>query len=412
MIGSHLFQDRRLSSCRFPAFFLLALVVGMGCREAARSAQWRGTIDTLPNGAVLVRNPATGLWDSASAWRIVEELRIGEAEGMGPEVFGQIGDFTVDAYGRIYVLDRQAAEIRVFDESGAHVRSIGRKGSGPGEFRDAIGLDWDAQGRLWVVDPGNARYSVFDTAGVYLSGHHRPIGGYHVPWPGGFDTSGRLHDYAPSFARDGPGWILLRFDAAMQSADTFRVPEYEAAQLEIRGAEGRAMIAASLPFGISLEWAFEPRGYVWFGITDRYRIYRQTLESDTVRIIEREYTRLPVTAEEKSEAIEQMKWFVQQGGKVTPADIPDEKPAFDGLFVDDSGRLWVAPIGKKEEAGRAFDVFDPDGRYLGRATSDVPVRLFPRPVFRRDAIYASTWDELGVGYVVRARVLRGRGSTQ
>jgi hypothetical protein len=36
-------------------------------------------VDTLPSRAVLVHNGGQGLCDSTTAWRLVEELRIGSA---------------------------------------------------------------------------------------------------------------------------------------------------------------------------------------------------------------------------------------------------------------------------------------------------------------------------------------------
>jgi 6-bladed beta-propeller len=37
-------------------------------------------------------------------------------------------------------LERQEEQIRVFDSTGAYVRTIGREGAGPGEFKQAVGL--------------------------------------------------------------------------------------------------------------------------------------------------------------------------------------------------------------------------------------------------------------------------------
>lgn len=54
-----------------------------------------------------------------------------------------------------------------------------------------------------------------------------------------------------------------------------------------------------------------------------------------------------------------------------------------------------------------FDVFDPEGRYLGRARSDLRLALYPDPMILDDLIYAVAMDEQGVPYVVRMRIVRG-----
>ena len=53
---------------------------------------------------------------------------------------------------------------------------------------------------------------------------------------------------------------------------------------------------------------------------------------------------------------------------------------------------------------RVLDVFDEEGRYLGRF--DLPFKLdsYPRPIFRHGMIYGITLDEFDVPFVVRARL--------
>src|SRR6187551_3395842 len=69
---------------------------------------------------------------------LVEELRIGGAEE-GPASFTTIAGLGFDAEGRIWVLDRQTQELRVFGRNGEFVRNIGQRGSGPGEFQEING---------------------------------------------------------------------------------------------------------------------------------------------------------------------------------------------------------------------------------------------------------------------------------
>jgi hypothetical protein len=94
-----------------------------------------------------------------------------------------------------------------------------------------------------------------------------------------------------------------------------------------------------------------------------------------------------------------------RAARSTPSRIPSVKPAFDSFLLDDAGYLWVDPVTPKQGEGRVFDVFDPDGRYLGQARANV--RLSGRPVFRGDYVYATTEDESGIPYVIRARIIRG-----
>ena len=138
-----------------------AAVVVLACGgDSDTGGRWAGTVDTLENGVVLVSNPATGIWDSTTSWRLIEETRIGSVDGDGPDVFSVVIGLEADELDRIYVLDRQIQEVRVFEENGSYVRTLGRAGEGPGEFRGADGLGWGPQGRLWVVDHDGAAWVI------------------------------------------------------------------------------------------------------------------------------------------------------------------------------------------------------------------------------------------------------------
>ncbi len=381
-----------------PRLFALIAVLGAGCGPSTGDAGWGGTVDTV-GGVEVVRNPTGGLWDSSETWHIVQRGRIGRAQGDGPDLFGNIRAVEVDAAGRLYVLEAQAREIRVFDADGGFVRRFGRAGAGPGEFENPTGLFWGPEGRLWVADPGNARYSVFDTAGVYLTAYRRPAGFFRLPFPGGFAADGRLVDVGLD-AGSGEETLLALRPGAETAPDTIPLPSFRPEQFQIP-----EVMTTVVPFSPRLVWHFDPRGFLWHGITRPYRIVQQRLGGDTLRIIDRPFESLPVAEEEKTRAIENLAWFTRQGGKADRRRIPDEKPAWQGLFTDDRGYLWVRPTVPAEERERSFDVFDPQGRYLGRARSEFAVWQYRPVVVRGTRLYALTTDEDAVQYVVRAEIV-------
>lgn len=382
---------------------LALLSAACGGDARATAGRWEGTMDTLPNGAVLVSNPAQGIWKPGEEWRLVEELRIGSADVEGPELFGEIIALEVDRLGRIYVLDRQAKEVRVFDPDGRHVRSFGRKGGGPGEFKDPIGLAWHPEGTLWVADPANTRYSVHDTTGTFLATHRRALGGYGIPWNGGLDAEGRMHEVSYLPAADGRSRpVLLRFDREMAAADTFPLPDFRGE--EFRHRTDRSATFVAVPFASRMSRRVYPGYGVWSGVSDRYRIHHQSLEGDTLRAVERELEPVSVTPAEKDEALASLKWFTDRGGRIDPSRIPSRKPAFTDLSRDDSGYLWVQPSLPADTEGSVLDVFDPEGRYLGVVRSGIALGSFPPMLVRGDRLYAVVRDELEVPYVVRYRI--------
>lgn len=385
-------------------FGVFALLIGLtACRESAADARWRGSVETLPNGAEHVRNPSVGMWGDSDGWSVVEELRLGSLDSDGPEMFGEVRSLQVDELGRIYVLDAQAREVRVFDREGRHVRSIGREGGGPGEFGEPAALLWGPEGHLWVVDQRNARFSVFDTAGTYLTSHPRPGGFAFLPWPGGFDRDGNLHDVAASRNPDGPPMLgLAKYDRQLAPVDTFARPPFQSQAFELR--MGGNIMMVGVPFAPSLLWELSPEGDVWLAVNDVYRLHRVSYDGDTLRVVEREFEPLPVTEADRERGMERLQRFIDQGGVVDETRIPSTKPAFRGLTIDEQGYLWVRPTAAAEEEDHLFDVFDPQGRYLGEVRFPFPVAPSAPLIMRGNTIVTVTEDDLGVGYVVRARI--------
>lgn len=379
-----------------------------GCDRGADapSAAWAGTIDTLPSGRVVVTNTARPTWGDGEGWTVTEDLRIGSLDELGPTQFGQILGLDVDDYGRIWVLESQANEIRVFGADGAHVRTIGRDGGGPGEFAGPAHAEFGPDGNFWVPDPRNNRVSVIDTTGTFVTSHRMEGGFFISPWPGGFDMDGRYYLPIPHAYGDGEfGIAIVRYTTELAALDT--IPQLRnpnpPRRFELVSPDGDGSLIATVPFSAGLTTYRSPQGTMWGLMTGDYRMFEVSAAGDTVRTIQARYDPLPVTAADRGAAIEGLSWFVDQGGRVDPSLLPDSKPAAWSLFVDEMGRIWVDRI-TDDPGGRDFDVFDAEGRFLGPIS--LPARL-PFQNTRRvvgDRIYGVTQDDLGVSYVVRMRI--------
>lgn len=101
---------------------------------------------------------------------VVWALKTGPELQVGAKNGGAAGPFHIARAellggGRLVVGLRERNEVRLYDSSGAFVRSIGRRGRGLGEFRSFVG-PWVLRGdRIAVYDPAARRVSVFDTSG-------------------------------------------------------------------------------------------------------------------------------------------------------------------------------------------------------------------------------------------------------
>jgi hypothetical protein len=345
-----------------------------------------------------------GAWEPGQEWRVTPQVMIGSADGEGPDVFAQIVDVELDAMGRAWIADGRQNEIRVFDSTGAHVRTIGRKGGGPEEFDGIAGMDWAADGTLWVLDGGNMRFAVYDTAGRFITTHRRDVNIVETPWTLGFDSRGNLYDRASVTSHQDEEVKVVRFTPVLQARDTFRVPPFEAPVFEVvreQGGGNRSITQVNVPFSPTQEWRVDPEGFVWVAVTDQYRLTRYRFDGTVDRIVERPMRPQPVTAEQRQKILENYRGFQQSGGRIDESRIPKTHPAIIHFFVADDGHLWVAP----SNGGRpVMDVFGPDSRYLGQVALSAPLQPAPAPAIRGERMASVVRNADGVESVQLLRI--------
>jgi hypothetical protein len=395
-----------------PSWILLGgatLLIATGCVSGEASAgRWNGTIDTLPSGQVVVHNTADPIWTDETRWRLVEDLRIGSVDAEGPELFGNVMDLAADAAGRIYVLEGQAKELRIFDANGVHLATAGREGGGPGEFAQPLMMDWGRDGALWIVDPSNNRISRFDTTGTFLGSIWQPGGFVIVPWPGRFDNAGNYYGPVPvteEIFRIG----YVRYDTAFVVQDTL-VPPRDPVEPDYFQND-RGNIRAGIPYSAGFFTRLSDHGTFMGVFTGEYRFVEISAAGDTLRTFTRDFEALPVTAADRDSAEADLEWFTRQGGRIDLSRLPAHKPAVRNFFWDDEENVWVIPVTERERQQRVAHVFDPAGRFLGEVSFPFRLSGQPYPVFRDGFMYAVTTDEMEVPYVVRARLEKG-GATE
>lgn len=396
----------------------LGVLLLCACTADAGS-EWSGTVEHLPNGMVKVLNPPEGVWTMAgSPWQLHQDIVIGEIDGDDALVFGAISGLEVDNEGRVYVLDRQANELRIFAPDGSHLQTTGRSGEGPGEFTNANGLVWMTPDSLLVVDQRGSRYSVFTRDGEYVRSVRRHLdffgwvfsGGYHARRIYETSTFSEENDLYPVLlgisieAREPAGVRGVPSPASVSEGpmlglgDTIRLPRSQSplyGSFSVRNDRGGMVIP--VPFAARSVTNLDATGDVWFGHGSSAHLYRMTLGGDT--LLETVWTgdAYPVTSAdlsdwESSRAVEQFKAI---GGKLDLERIPTRKPYFDDIILDSEGYVWLGvPAGPAETV---FAVIDADGRYLGRLQVEGMVReFFLRPIVRNDHVYWVGRDELGV----------------
>jgi hypothetical protein len=133
---------------------------------ASGQAKWKGAI-VKEGDVTVVKNPKVPLYKTP-VLELAEELSLGGPDAQGDYAFGEVRNFVVDDAGRIYVLDRKNVHVKVFDPSGAYLRTIGRQGQGPGEFDSPRTLSINRATGEFAVLQTSRRISIFKLDGTFI----------------------------------------------------------------------------------------------------------------------------------------------------------------------------------------------------------------------------------------------------
>ena len=117
-------------------------------------------------------------------------LVIGAEEEDESQWFSSIRGMGRLSDGSVVAIDRSSAEVRIYDETGRHLRSMGQYGEGPGEFSNPFILWVTAGDTLWVGDYFPWRYNLFTVDGDFVRQVNLTSGFVNNPDGGGVLDNG------------------------------------------------------------------------------------------------------------------------------------------------------------------------------------------------------------------------------
>ena len=387
------------------------------------------TIVETMGDTTVVRTLSGSVWGAEAT--LVPEITIGRVEGAEEYLFGSIWSIAVDDDWNVYVFDEQAQHIQVYDSASVYMETLGGRGEGPGEFSRAEAIALLPDGRLVVRDPGNMRVHVFGPGPGerdewrYNSGYAYSSGPLYT------DGLGRTFLETRDMSRTDFGMHFVVLGSDGTPLDTMPLPSggYEQATLtaEFSDEGGSGRTDMIVPFSPRFIWTVHPNGHFLTGHSSAYRI--DVPRDDGVLRIERVHDPVPVSDGERESSVERITRTMrntQPGWSWNGPPIPDYKPAFVELLVGKGGRIWARLSSEGElienenynpdnpgsvpvlwNERLRYDVFEPDGTYLGIVLPPEEFNPATRPVFDGDHVWAVSTDELGVERVVRYRVSVG-----
>jgi 6-bladed beta-propeller len=339
-------------------------------------------------------------------WTIASQpvVEIGAVEGDESYQLSNVSSVGRLSDGSIVIANTGTNEVRVYDKTGRHLVTIGRKGEGPGEFAGLGRVIVGAGDTLLAYDGNLKRVSLFTPDGVFV----RSFG---LDFTQGFpQLQGQFADgtflttrsfaFSPSdiddVVRDSAP--VYHFAADGRLLDS--VGRWLAQEWYVHGSGGSAW-ATSLPFGRRMIVAATRDGF-YVGSSGRFAIeWRDTAGRlrRALRILEgpilvsgEDWDRVK---RERMKGVDD-RWRPRQERMLSEMPIPSTRPAFDGLQVDPDGNLWVAESVVSSDDPETWIVFAPDGTMLGAVTT--PRGLSVREV-GRDYVLGVARDDLDVEHV-------------
>jgi hypothetical protein len=331
-------------------------------------------------GVVIVTNTASAeapLQSIMIASEPSTAIETNEERGQVP--FFRVGGSTKLPSGEIIVGDADALDVRVFDPSGAFLRSFGGSGRGPGELTSIAGVaHWGDT--IVVYDASRATVMFFDVDGRSIGQRRVHAASRHIrdlhrfaddTWVArGFLRPG---DALPPV--EGAGRRIARIvTLAVDGGEVATVGRFPDAYTnsEVVQRRGDLTFVEDRPVAFTPRVTFVAGGAELFvGTAESYEILVLNQSGKLVRMIRRTVPIRKATRGEReavadraaqrassSEAArEAREWIL--------AHARDEVPPYSRIMLDATGLLWVAEYPILYDAPTWWAVYDPHGGLLG-----------------------------------------------
>lgn len=374
--------------------------------------------DTLPGGIPRVMSPGPTRWEGETGWQVELAQEFRGEEGASSELVNP-QSLAVDDSGRVYVVDQKPAVIKVYDQDGSLVRTIGGEGRGPGEFRAGhIALH---EGQIVLHDLRVARTSVWDTAGAFVASWASNCctdADIHVDREGRISVPALLQSPSAERPEGAPFWIRWSIQGALIDTVWIATPLSEAPLWTVVtrvGGRDVGQMTVTVPLRAQTITGFHPTGGFLVGWSDEYQVAISPNGRDTTSVFGRTWQAVPISSERREAVVEDM---VQRFSRsmstdeallrrsFTPDAIPATAPAFTALYVDPDGYRWVRLDPGMDSTVTRFDLFDPDGVLLGPVAVRPALPPYGRLAFGRGELLTIGTSEEGYPVIRRYRVRR------
>ncbi len=354
------------------------LTIGWTRAEEPQLTVWRGKVEKK-GSLTIVSNPKNPLYPS-DVFRLKEDMSIGAAGGVKDYSFFRAWYIVVDEEGNIYVMDAGDTCVKIYDDHGKYLSSVGRKGQGPGELQNPNSIHLISGNRL-VFEDFYRCLNIYAKEGQFINSRSTANLGFIDVL---VTPENRIVARVNAVTSGQNGKELRVYDGQLKLLRTLLFMPEEPHDRQV---------ARPFAGGFHLVLSQFDRAVVCY--KDDYEIEIHDIRGDSNMCVRKEYDRIKITKEEIDEVTKKMR-----GRRI---DIPAYHPAVQGISGDDEGRIYVKTFERtKDGVSFYYDVFDREGRYLVK----VPILRSAAPqVWKNRKMYCLEQDEDGFQKVKRYSVL-------
>lgn len=151
----------------FPSWLFFIVLLASACGDAGAT---RSAAEVRDSAGIRIVTSARPAWGEGEGWRVSAEpsVSIGVLEGDPDYQLYQALDAARLSDGTIVVANSGTKELRFYDSSGRHIRSVGGEGGGPGEFDGFMFVGVAAGDTIIVWDSSAKRVSRFAAEGTFI----------------------------------------------------------------------------------------------------------------------------------------------------------------------------------------------------------------------------------------------------
>ncbi len=283
------------------------------------------------------------------------DLLIGRESGDENYMFSELRSVQVDDQDNVYALDMKEIKVRVFDKTGKHLRTFGKKGKGPGEIDTPMRMEMTPAGQLVIEDFGSGKFVFFSLDGAVIK--EIPLGKYQFLIRFKLNSQGQIYADTRTYDETKSVSELIRFS-----------PDFKPMATLASFQDKRTPYVAT-PFSPAFGLQLTSRGelVLTIGDTDKYEFTVMRADGTPIRKIIKDYDPVDVAGPAKERLEKEY-----SPGSLPPnykVQLPGHFPAIYYFIIDDRDRLFVRTYEYEEKPDGPwlfYDVFDAEGRYLTR----------------------------------------------